>query len=305
MPTRNDINSGMISSRSLEYFEIEQHNVRYPTSRIWDFFEPDNSAGPGAASITYDQYDTLGIAKLISSYADDFPPADVKGKQFTIPIHSLGTSYGYSIQEERYARYSKTELNAWKAIAARRANDNAVENIGWYADGTNYAGMYGILRQPNITKAAAVTGTWSTATADQIVADMVTILNAIRTLTKDICVPTNLLIPISHFTKMQTTPRTTQTDTTILEFMQKNYPKVEFGASDNLYQITNPRTGSGTVNVMVAWMKDKNVVSLKIPLVYESFAPQLRNMQSVVPCHSRIAGIHAYQPLAIYVCDGI
>jgi hypothetical protein len=52
-------------------------------------FPVTNEAGIGAETITYEQYDSHGMVKFITDYADDLPKSDVKGKQFSIIIQSL------------------------------------------------------------------------------------------------------------------------------------------------------------------------------------------------------------------------
>ena len=99
-------------------------------------------AGPGAESITYRQFDKLGVAKLIANYADDLPRADAKGKEFTVPVKSIGGSFGYNLQEVRAAAMAGRPLATRRAEAARRANMQEVERIGFAGDAST--GLIGL-----------------------------------------------------------------------------------------------------------------------------------------------------------------
>jgi hypothetical protein len=306
--TNLDADQLIFFKRQLEFVKSRSYDVKYPTLQATSVFPVSTEAGPGAESIVYEQFDTVGLMKFISDYADDLPRSDVKGKQYSILIQSLGGSYGWSLQEVRASQMAKRNINGMRAMAARRSNDQMVNKIGWFADGTAaWAGLTGILYHPNITKVAATTGTWSSATSAQIVADVNNAINSVVAITKGVEAVDTCLIPTSQFALIASTQNSTASDTTILEFLRRVHPGVTFAAVNELGSVSpNPRTASATAtNCMLCYRRSPDHLQFEIPVIYEQFAAQERNLAFVVPCHSRNAGFNVYYPLSVVLVDGI
>ena len=148
--TNLDADQTVFFRRQLEYIKPKTYDVKYPNLLATTVFPVDSSAGIGAETVTYEQFDSVGLMKFVSDYADDLPRSDVKGKQFSVIVQSLGGSYGWSIQEIRAAQFANRNLSSMRAMAARRSNDQMVNRIGWFADGSaTWAGLTTrILRNP-------------------------------------------------------------------------------------------------------------------------------------------------------------
>lgn len=307
--TNLDADQTIFFKRQLEIIKPRTYDVKYPNLMATTVFPVDNTAGPGAETITYEQFDTVGVMKFISDYADDLPRADVKGKQFSIIVQSLGGSYGWSVQEVRAAAMANRNLNQMRAMAARRSNDQMVNRIGWFADGSaDWAGLTGILYHPNTSKSAAVNGAWISgpATADEIIEDVNTAINSVPDLTNGVEVVDTLLLPNLEFSHIASMVRSATSDTTVLEFLRRVHPGVTFGQVNELKAVNpNPRTGGGATNIMLAYRRSPDHLTFEIPVVFEQFPAQERNLSYVVPTHSRNAGFNVYYPLSVNQIDGI
>lgn len=302
-----DADQTVFFRRQLEYIKPQTYDVKYPNLMATTVFPVDDSAGIGAESITYEQFDSVGLMKFISDYADDLPRSDVKGKQYSIIVQSLGGSYGWSIQEVRAAAFANRNLNAQRAMAARRSNDQMVNRTAWFADGTSvWAGLMGILYHPNITKIAATTGGWLAASADQIIKDVNVAINSVPDLTNGVEAVDTCLLPQLQYSHIATIPRSTLSDTTVLEFLKKVHPGVTFGVINELKNVSpNPRTGTGTKNLMLCYRRSPNHLTYELPIIFEQFPAQERNLSFIVPTHSRNAGFHVYYPLSLVLVDNI
>jgi hypothetical protein len=303
-----DANESIFFARELEYIKKKTYDIRYPVYKAKSMIPVSGEAGSGAESITYQSFDRVGFMKIIANYADDLPRSDVKGVEYTTPVKSLGGSYGYSIQEIRSASMAGKPLQARKASATRESWEQKVNQIGWFADGTQaYGGMRGILYQPNTTKAAATNGAWiATADADKTIADVNIAINAQRSLTKGVEEPDTVLLPVDEFGWIASTPRATVSDTTILEFLRRVNPGITFDWVNELGDVDpKPSGGAGPVNCMLIYRKSPDKLTFEIPQEYEQFAPQLRGLEYVVPAHGRTAGVVVYYPLSISVIEGI
>jgi hypothetical protein len=300
-----DANETVFFARELEHIKTRTYDVAYPELKALSLIPVSTEAGPGAESITYRQYDQLGVAKIISNYADDLPRADVKGKEFTAPVRSIGESYGYNIQEIRAASMTGKPLEQRRANAARRANDQLVNKIAFFGDTTS--GLGGLLSNPNIPVVNVPNdGTGSSTkfkdkTPDQILRDLNNFVNGIFSLTNGVESPDTLVMPIDQFTYISSTARSANSDTTILDYFLKNNPLIK------RVEWANELKGAGVagVDVMIAYKRDPDKLTLEIPQPFEQFPVQEKGLEFVVPCHSRCGGVIVYYPLSIAFGEGI
>ena len=239
-----DANESAFFVRELTHIKSRSYDIIYPEFKAVKYIPVTNEAGPGADVILYRQYDIVGMMTLIANYAQDLPRADVKGVEFSVIVKSIGGSYGYNVQEIRAAQMVGRPLDARRALAVRHGYDQYINKLGWLGDGTpTWGGMYGLLFQPNTTKGDAITGTWLTATADQIIADFQKAYNGIVNTTKGVEMPNTCLLPIAEYNRIATTPRSTISDTTVLKFLQGAFPGIKFDWVNELAQSEWDQTG--------------------------------------------------------------
>ena len=119
---RFDANESMFFARQLESIKAQTYDVKRANLNALQLMPVSTDVPEGATTITYRQYDTVGMAKVIANYANDLPRADVTGKEFTSNIRSIGNAFGYNTQEIRSAIFAGVNLPARKAMAATRAH---------------------------------------------------------------------------------------------------------------------------------------------------------------------------------------
>ena len=176
---RFDANETLFLARELESIEATLYEYKQKELKYRQLIPVSTSDNPGANSITYRMITKLGMAKIVANYSDDLPRADAITQEYTQTVKSIATSFGYSTQEIRAASMANVPLNSIKADAARRAVHEEESSICWTGN-TTY-GIVGFLNNTNIPTLAAPTGTWSAATADQIIADISAAQSQIRT----------------------------------------------------------------------------------------------------------------------------
>jgi len=293
-----DANESIFFARELEQILARQYEIEYPELRGRMFVPVSNEAGPGAESITYYQFDKVGMAKLISDYADDLPKADAFGQKFTSPVESLGIAFSYSLQEIRASAMANRSLTTMKANAARRAHEERVDAISALGDANT--GLLGFLNHPNVPAGSAVTGTWSTATADQILGDMNEIVQEVIDSTNNVEFPDTLLVPPAQFAILNQT-RIPDTNISVLRWFLQNNPWVR--NIDHWYKLKG--AGAGATDRMVAYRRSPDKLELHIPQEFESLPVQERGLTFEVNTHSRIGGVIMYKPLSVLYRDGI
>lgn len=301
---RLDANEGVFFARQLEYVKSQAYDVKRPPLSALQIFPVSTATPEGATTITYRQHDSVGAAKVISNYASDIPRADVFGKEFTSPIRSLGISYGYNLQEIRSAQFAGVPLSTKKMTAAQRAHEELVNRLAWSGDTEH--GLPGFLTNPNIPAfvvPADGTGsskTFASKTADQIIRDVNNIIIQPYTQSKGVHRVNKVLMPIEQLAYIKVTPRSSVSDTTILQFLQANNPGVEFVGVLELDQ-----AGAGSTDMLIAGEFSIDNMQLELPMNFKQYSPQLHNLEFTVPCESRFAGVIIEYPLAFAAGTGI
>lgn len=301
---RLDANESVFFARQLEYVKSQTYDVKRVNLNAMRLMPVSTAIPEGATTHTYRQYDTVGMAKVIANYANDLPRADVVGKEFTNPIRSIGNAYGYNVQEVRSALFGGVNLNARKALAATRAHQEKLNQLAFSGDADH--GLPGLLNNtnvPEVTLLADGTGsskTFASKTADKIVRDINALINKIITQSKGVHRATQVWMPIEQYALIATTQNSSASDTTILEFLQKNHPGVTF---EQVVELDG--AGAGGADRMYALENSMENWQLEIPMMIRQYSPQQKGLEFEVPVESRFAGVIIEYPLAFAFADGI
>ena len=309
---RNDANEGVFFARELESVKAQTYDVKYPELTATRNIPVSTSAGAGAETITYQQYDAVGFAKIISNYATDLPRVDLVGKEFTAKVKSVGDSYGYSVQDIRAARMAGKPLEQRKANAARRAVDAEINRIAYFGDAKH--GLTGFINHDNITDytlptdgtlndttaATAAAAKFVNKTPDQVLRDLNGMVAKVIDLTQGVEAPDTLCLTPAIFADLNSRPRSTTSDTSILEYFLAHNGYVK-----NVEKLPELK-GAGTdgVDVCMMYNKSPEKLTLEIPQPFEQFPPQPEGLEFVIPCHARCAGTIVYYPLSIIKAEG-
>lgn len=284
----------------LEHIKAQTYDIVYPALRARDFIPVSGDAGPGAMTITYRQFDRVGMAALITAYAKDLPRADITGKPFTSPVESLGIVYGWSLQEIRAAAMAGLPLSQKKSNAAREGTADKEELLA--AFGNSDTGLRGFLNHPNVPQASVAGGTWASkvaATPEALLTDLNEHYSSIVTVSKGTEKPNMVILPpTQHVTLGQT--RLPDTSITLKDFWLGSHPGVSM---DDWQQVVG--AGVGDTDRMVMYTKDPNRLTFEIPQEFEQLEVQVEGLDFEVPCHARNGGVIIYRPLSVAYRDGI
>ncbi len=297
---RMDAGETAMFARQLEHIYAQVYEIRYAQLKARRFFPVDTSVPSGAESFTYRMYNMFGAAAIIANYADDLPRVDVLGKEFSSLIKSLGASYGYSIQDIRRAAMAGAQLEVTKARAVRRAHEQSFDDIA--AFGNAAAGLGGVTNNANVPLVTPDNNPWDTATSLQIIDDLNKLVNAIVTSTREIFIPDTVLLDDTSFEVVSTKPMssTGDTDKTVLRYFLDNNPYIN--NVDRWNKLND--AGAGGVTRIMAYPRDPEVVQIVEPQPFEQFPPQWRNLEAVIPTHSRVGGVRIMYPLGMAYMDG-
>lgn len=299
-----DAGETLFFERELESRKAQTYDVIRAPLKAFELIPVSSTAGAGAESIVYEQYDATGMAKVIANYADDLPRADVKGKEFVAKIKSVGNSYGYSLQEVRAAQMAGKPLEQRKANAAARKQRELWNNVAWFGDAEN--GLPGWLDNANVPNSPVAAGAstnteWSTKTPDEIIKDLNDAANGIVDLTNGAEQPDTVILPVAQYTHIASTPRSSTSDTTILDYFIQNNPFI------SSVEWANELKGAftGGADGFIAYRRDPDAIEFEMPVSFEQLPVQERGLEYVVNCHSRIAGTIVRYPLSQRFAYGI
>lgn len=302
-----DINDSIDSAfieRQLEYVKAKTYDVKYPELMARQLIPVSHETPSGAETVKYNAYDMFAVAKLIEAYGTDLPRADVKVSETRQLIRSIGSSYGYNVQELRNAQLAGLPLEQRKANASRRGVEQKIDSIATLGDTVN--GLTGILNIPSaqtytIPNGASSSQLWSTKTGLEMLADL---NNASATIVKntfDIEHPSTVVVPINQFALAAVTPVNTGIPATVLEHFLKASPWIKEVLP--WYRLTG--AGSGASDRMLVYSRDPDHLWLEIPQEFEQFPAQQNGLEFVVPCHARCGGVICPYPLSVLYADHI
>lgn len=301
-------------ARELDHIKAQSYDVEYPEFTALSLFPISSEADSGAETITYYTYDKAGLAKVIDNYSTDLPRADVNGKPSFAQIKSLGDSYGYSAQEMRASRLAGKSLDVRKAESARYQIDRLTNQIAWAGD--EESGLMGVLSEgQNIPLYAIQAGgesgktTWLDKTADEILADVNGMQKQVARVTKNVERPDTLCVPSDVFMDISTR-RIPDTSITVKSFLLEHAPYLKDIVSaaelDSDSVETNPYAkavdGQG---VAFLFKNDERKLTLENPMPFYQYPLQAKNLEIVVPCEARTAGVIVYYPLSCLIAVGV
>ncbi len=295
-------------ARELDYIKSKSYDKIYPEFTALANFPITHEVPEGAESMTYYAYEKVGMAEIISNYASDLPRADVKGSPTTAFIKSIGTSYGYSMQDMRASRMAGKSLDVRKASAARYAADLKVNTIAWAGDKKH--NLMGILSDGNniplytVKNGESGKTSWKEKSAQEILDDINGMVGYQAKITKNVERADTLVIPPEQYIDISTR-RLPNTDTTVRKFLMDNAPYLKKIISAPEVSGDSTDTNPYGVDLALMYTNDPEKFSLEIPMPFYQYAMQIRNLEVVVPCEERAAGIVMYYPLSALIALNI
>ena len=294
-------------ARELDYIKAKSYDKKYPEFTALNNFPITHEVPEGAETVTYYSYEKTGMAKIISNYATDLPRADVKGHPTTAYIKSVGASYGYSVQEMRASRMAGKSLDTRKADSARYSIDRKVNEIAFAGDEKNgLMGMLSIANNIPLYTLSTVEGhtEFKFKTAEQILADLNGMVGYQAELTKNVEKSDVLSLPASVYIDISTR-QIPNTGYTVKKFLLENAPYLKNIISAPELEANSTDTNPYGKGVALMYTNSADKFSLEIPLAYYQYPLQNRNLEVIVPCEERTAGIIMYYPLSAMIAVGV
>jgi hypothetical protein len=303
MSTRFDTaTAGLFLERELVHILPKVHDKKYPEIPYPEILPVSNEVSEGSETYKYEVNDHIGDFELVSDYADDLPTSDILRGEVTNNIRNYAGAFRYSFEEIRKAAMTKLPLEQRKANAVRDAYERRCNQTALFGHlGTGLRGFFNHPLVDNIVVSGNDSDAWFTdpnTTPDQMLELLNQGIAYQVNATKMIERPDTILLPYLSYQKISTTPRSTTSDTTVLEFFLRTNPYItqvrpinELDAANSFGFLTQPR--------MVIYKRDPDLLQFHVPMPLKFHEPQPRNLTFMVPAEAKIAGVALYFPKSV------
>jgi len=291
-------------ARQLAYVRSRVLQVPKAPLNAFTVFPVQTDVPSGAESAYQRIYDSVGMAEIISNYADDLHRVDVLADEIPVKVFTVGDAYGYNVKEIQSAQLANVNLTLYNAQAARRAIDQKLNQLAWHGDERHH--IIGFLNNPNIsqvTLTADGTGNSTqiaTKTFDKVVRDFNEIINAIPEATQQVEIPNTVIMSTKVYDHVATTARSDHSDLTILDFLKRTHPEIQ------RWLKVGELNGAGANNsdVIIAGKFDPDYIKFEIPDRFLQMPVQVRNLEYVVNCYAYAIGVTVTLPMAFVKAEG-
>lgn len=301
---RLDAETSVFLARQLTHIRAQTLTVKKAPLNAFQVFPAQTDIPQGAETAVQYIYDGVGMAEIISNYADDLPRVDVVAQEQAVKVHDLGAAYGYNVQEVRNAQFAHVNLSAMRAQQAKRAIDVRLNKIAWKGD--SKAGIVGFLDNPNITTVTLTAdGTGSktaikTKTVEQMIRDMNAIIDAVPSATNQVENANTVLMAPVVYNTLAETRIPDSAGQTVLQFLKAVHPEV------TRWMKVFELQGAGTdgSDMVVAGYFDPTYIKFENPTLFEQLPVQMKNLTYTINCIAQTVGVTVTIPAAFAKAQG-
>ena len=289
------------------HIEPQVYRMEYPQYKYHQLVPLDSSAPDWSQTVMFRSMDARGRLKKLGPNSTDVPTVDIGVSQGFHGVDTYALGYTFTLEELNFALLNNLSLDSERAMAVRDVVEADLNRIYLLGDQDAGEGLYASTAVP--TDSAA-------GTIDSLVAAIPTngaqpiitlfgneYAKVYQTQTNTVHQPTVFALPTStHQLLMRTLLSTDNaSNVTVLQFLQMNFPNMEFIDDINL-----ETAGAGGTKRMITYKRDMRVVKGHdvMPLMF--LAPATAdNINFKVPALVRTGGTEWRIPKAASYLDGI
>lgn len=291
----------------LAYTESSVFERQYQPMQYEQLIPITSEAGEWADSIRYEIYDYAGRGKRSSGKGRDINLVDVAYADKTFAVVNGNIGYDYTTEELRRTAFLRRPISERKLAAAIDGYRRHLNDVGLY--GASADGLTGLFNNANVPQGNAPVGAWMTGpkTPAQILSDINTLIQNVWTNTAYNDMPTDIVIAPTVYAYIAATPRSDNSDKTILQYVKENnIAKVERNIDINFTAGYGLDTaGAGGTKRMLAYVKSDQRLVMHTPLPLRFLAPQLLGLTIQVPGEYKYSGVEWRYPKSAYYMDGL
>lgn len=291
----------------LSYTEAQLFERQYQPMQYEQLIPLSYEAGEWADSIRYEIYDYAGRGKRSNGKGRDINLVDVAYADKTFPVVNGNIGYDYTTEELRRTAFLRRPISERKLAAAIDGYRRHMNDVGLY--GAAADGLTGLFNNANVPQGNAPVGAWTTGpkTPAQILSDINALIQLVWTNTAYNDMITDIVIAPTPYAYISSTPRSDNSDKTILQYVKENnIAKVERNIDINFTAGYGLDTGgAGSTKRMLGYVKSDMRLVMHVPLPLRFLAPQLIGLSVQVPGEYKYSGVEWRYPKSAYYMDGL
>lgn len=291
----------------LAYTEGQVFERQYTPMQYEQLIPISYEAGEWADSIRYEVYDYAGRGKRSSGKGRDINLVDVAYADKSFPVVNGNIGYDFTTEELRRTAFLRRPISERKMVAAVDGFRRHMNDVGLF--GSSVDALTGLFNNALVPQGNAPVGAWQTGpkTPAQILSDINALINLVWTNSAFNDFPTDIVMAPTSFAYIAVTPRSDNSDKTILQYvMENNIAKVQSGKTINFTAGFGLDTaGSGSTKRMMAYVKSDQRVVMHIPMPLRFLAPQLLGLTVQVPGEYKYSGVEFRYPKSAYYMDNL
>ena len=277
--------TSQLSNSEAKIYEAKYRNIVYQ-----DFIPVDTSDPEWVDEVTYFSYDAVTMGKFIGSNAKDLPESDISAAKSTIPVFYGGNAYSYSLDELRKSQALRMPVDVTKGRMSFRGFQEHAQRVAFFGDSDR--NVTGIFNNANVQTDNSVVD-WSTATGQEIVADMNGLLIKVWQNSAEVHVPNVLVLPSDQWAIISNKRMDTGTDTTVLQFFKMNNLYKDLTGGDLVIKPNFELKTGGVASAprMMAYELNEENLTMRMPMMWRSIAPQAEGLRIKVPAEYKFGGV--------------
>lgn len=279
----------------LAVLETKIYETKYRKIVYQDFIPVDTSDPEWVDEVTYISFDAVTSGKFIGANGKDLPESDITAAKSTIPVFYGGNSYGYSLDELRKSQMQRIPVDSTKGSASFRGFQEHAQSVAFFGDSDR--SITGLFNNANVQSDNSVVD-WATATGQEIVADMNSLLIKVWQNSAETHVPGVLLLPSDQWAIIGNKRMDSGTDTTVLQFFKMNnlYKDVTGGEITVAPNFELKTAGVGSVPRMMAYELESDNLTMRMPLPWRSLPPEARGLRIQIAAEYKFGGVEFRYP---------
>jgi hypothetical protein len=302
---RFDSNETAFLERELTQLRARVFEVIYPDRLARSFLPMATDIAPSADTYSFKVTNRVGRAKIIANGVTDIPRVDVNAFEVTGKVRTIGASYGWTVYELREAARIGTPLETMKAMSARDAVEDTIDEMLFRGDvtsvGQSNVGVTGLVNNTAVETLGVVPLThWVQATA------AATMLQELNTWVAGVVnqsfqklLPDTMLLPPSRYNVIAQKAFSADNEKTVLRAFLENNPYIKNVAQ--WHRLEN--AGASGKDRGLVYRRDPIVLEGVVPQEFEQHPPQAQGLELVINTTARCGGVKVYQPLGMLYGD--
>lgn len=293
-----DAEETMVFARQLETVRNKMYEIKYP-EYIARTLVPVVVEDGDSEFVTMRVWDFTAVANVISDYSSDFKKVTATAKEYFVKFFDIGNAYDYHIRDLRRAAKAGVALDTMKARAARRGIELGIEDA--IAVGVPSLRTFGLTNHPNVSLVTLTTGNWTSATSEQILADLNQLITTMWTSTLEIFRPDTILVSTAAYRLLTTRLMSAgnSSNASVLEVFLKQNPGITVRSWTKLANAN----AAGNNGRMVVYKRDAEVMEFIMGRDFEVFPAVQTGMTFDHHCMAQVAGLAVHYPAAVFYVD--